>query len=388
MKKENNKQKLQLETQTSDSGRSMVEMLGTLAVVGVLSITGIMGYTYAMKKYHANQIANELNGLNNQLAMIMTQPHDFDFELSLGEPYDNGYLTTANYSFDFGCGETPEVDSTCSEDNPIYFMELSNVPKDMCQTLAPMTQYLSNLDTLKIKSADNVIEENCSEDNSLLLLFNANDETDVNNEKEKKESNATDMYSTTSTIVSMSPITTFTSVSSKCQIDANRECCLNDDCRNHGNGYYCHTLAKCNSGQEIILESKCIKAEKAIAKTSTIYSMSTSNMSWFNAERFCVALNQSMVTYDNLNCADFIDASHYNGICHKTSTGSSEDSMGTNVADIGIEVYNAYGWHFAWIFRHDNNDEQSCLAKTYNYSGGHLTTSYKEDASSGYALCK
>ena len=42
----------------AQSGRSMVEMLGTLAIIGVLSIGGIMGYSYAVDKYHANQIIN------------------------------------------------------------------------------------------------------------------------------------------------------------------------------------------------------------------------------------------------------------------------------------------------------------------------------------------
>lgn len=33
----------------------MVEMLGVLAIMGVLSIGGIMGYSYAMDKHRANQ---------------------------------------------------------------------------------------------------------------------------------------------------------------------------------------------------------------------------------------------------------------------------------------------------------------------------------------------
>lgn len=45
----------------SQSGRSMVEMLGVLAIVGVLSIGGIMGYSYAMDKYRANETVNDLN---------------------------------------------------------------------------------------------------------------------------------------------------------------------------------------------------------------------------------------------------------------------------------------------------------------------------------------
>ena len=41
-----------------ESGRSMVEMLGVLAIIGVLSVGGIAGYTTAMNKYRANEIAD------------------------------------------------------------------------------------------------------------------------------------------------------------------------------------------------------------------------------------------------------------------------------------------------------------------------------------------
>ncbi len=42
----------------SESGRSMVEMLGVLAIMGILTIGGIMGFNYAMDKQKANQIAD------------------------------------------------------------------------------------------------------------------------------------------------------------------------------------------------------------------------------------------------------------------------------------------------------------------------------------------
>ena len=45
----------------SESGRSMVEMLGVLAIIGVLSIGGIAGYTLSMRRYRANQVADALN---------------------------------------------------------------------------------------------------------------------------------------------------------------------------------------------------------------------------------------------------------------------------------------------------------------------------------------
>lgn len=40
------------------SGRSMVEMLGVLAIIGVLSIGGIAGYTMAMNRHKANQVVD------------------------------------------------------------------------------------------------------------------------------------------------------------------------------------------------------------------------------------------------------------------------------------------------------------------------------------------
>ncbi len=40
---------------TNESGRSMVEMLGVLAIIGVLSIGGIAGYSMAMNRYRANE---------------------------------------------------------------------------------------------------------------------------------------------------------------------------------------------------------------------------------------------------------------------------------------------------------------------------------------------
>ena len=47
----------------NESGRSMVEMLGVLAIIGVLSIGGIAGYTLSMNRYRANAIADVANKL-------------------------------------------------------------------------------------------------------------------------------------------------------------------------------------------------------------------------------------------------------------------------------------------------------------------------------------
>ena len=46
---------------TNESGRSMVEMLGVLAIIGVLSVGGIAGYTMAMNRYRANEVIDMAN---------------------------------------------------------------------------------------------------------------------------------------------------------------------------------------------------------------------------------------------------------------------------------------------------------------------------------------
>ena len=50
----------------TQSGRSMVEMLGVLAIIGVLSVGAIAGYSKAMFKYKLNKHAESFNLLLNE----------------------------------------------------------------------------------------------------------------------------------------------------------------------------------------------------------------------------------------------------------------------------------------------------------------------------------
>ena len=45
----------------NQSGRSILEMLGVLAVMGVLTVGALVGYNYAMKIYRVNEIVEEMN---------------------------------------------------------------------------------------------------------------------------------------------------------------------------------------------------------------------------------------------------------------------------------------------------------------------------------------
>ncbi|MBQ9739234.1 MAG: type II secretion system protein [Alphaproteobacteria bacterium] len=66
-----------------ESGRSMVEMLGVLAIIGVLSIGGIAGYTMAMNRYKANELLNAAS-----MANILAQSYNGGNGITTDTTYD------------------------------------------------------------------------------------------------------------------------------------------------------------------------------------------------------------------------------------------------------------------------------------------------------------
>ena len=58
---------------SASTGRSMVEMLGVLAIIGVLSVGAIAGYSKAMMKYKLNKQAEQLSTVINAVAIYGLQ---------------------------------------------------------------------------------------------------------------------------------------------------------------------------------------------------------------------------------------------------------------------------------------------------------------------------
>lgn len=57
----------------NELGRSMVEMLGVLAIIGVLSVGGIAGYKTALNKYRANEVAQVVSIAKLELVTAASQ---------------------------------------------------------------------------------------------------------------------------------------------------------------------------------------------------------------------------------------------------------------------------------------------------------------------------
>ena len=123
-------------------GRSMIEMLGVLAIVGVLSVGGIAGYSKAMEKFKINktieqvaQIATNIrtlyaqqksfSGLNNTTAIQMGVVPD-EMSTSGGtESYEQYYGQDITTVFILG-GWNDET----------FAIELRNITKNACVSLA------------------------------------------------------------------------------------------------------------------------------------------------------------------------------------------------------------------------------------------------------------
>ena len=68
----------------NQNGRSMVEMLGVLAIIGVLSVGGIAGYSKAMEKFKINKTIEQISTIaNNVRTTFMSQGNYQGLDTSL-----------------------------------------------------------------------------------------------------------------------------------------------------------------------------------------------------------------------------------------------------------------------------------------------------------------
>ena len=109
----------------TQSGRSMVEMLGTLAIMGVLTIGGIAGYRYAINKSNANTILNAVS----QMAVTASVELTTQGSLTLPEWKDaNGNLSISGA---FGV-------ETARYDDGAFGIIVSDMNDEVCERIKGM----------------------------------------------------------------------------------------------------------------------------------------------------------------------------------------------------------------------------------------------------------
>ncbi len=81
---------------TEESGRSMVEMLGVLAIIGVLSVGGIAGYSMAMSKFKITKTIDQVQTIITNLRTLYASQWTYS-ALNASTAYNMGILTDETY---------------------------------------------------------------------------------------------------------------------------------------------------------------------------------------------------------------------------------------------------------------------------------------------------
>ena len=125
------------------TGRSMVEMLGVLAIIWVLSVGAIAGYSKAMMKYKLNKYSEQMNTVINAIARNV---HSFD------NIYSQNNVATSLVSYFVKMGEIPK--EMVKSNNSYYVYDIFSMRWAIAMSSDSKSILLSSYNTPSTKSAD------------------------------------------------------------------------------------------------------------------------------------------------------------------------------------------------------------------------------------------
>ena len=349
----------------AQSGRSMVEMLGVLAVIGVLSIGGIAGYSYGMDKYRANQTINDIS---LRTVDLLTQTSQGRTELSLAE-WDKE--TTI---YDFANPAYVEGENLIAFD----VGTTKKMPQSVCQMVF---DGLSNT-AVQIDINDSVAtsQDNCGNDNTMTFYFEGGGNGTGGETGEQCGDTVCGTCqkcdSATETCV------TVANYEQKCTTDDNKTgWCVSGTCEpdttcNCDEGYYCADKntsgGNCNSPTP---RGNCVEAEsqfRTVDIARTTYYISNDKMSWWDAVSACEALGKSLINHNDITQT-----------CNQADdTGCS--SAGTKLNTLGEALYSEMGDYYIWSSILYN----SCYAYLVYLNDGNVYRIGRYSSGTADAVCR
>ena len=145
-----------LKIKNNESGRSMIEMLGVLAIIGVLSVGGIAGYSKAMQKYRINKTIEQITLIAGNVRTFFASQGNYEgldsstddgkkiiqkAKLVPDEMWDGNYIKDVWGNMLYMHGETPS-----------FFINLGEISESDCIELG--TQDWTNLNLAGISLSD------------------------------------------------------------------------------------------------------------------------------------------------------------------------------------------------------------------------------------------
>ncbi len=351
-------------TKKFDSGRSMVEMLGTLAIIGVLSVGAIAGYSYGMDKYRTNQTMYDIT---LRAVDLMTQASQGRATLSLAE-WDKE--TTI---YDFANPAYVEGENLIAFDVGVS----KKIPQSVCQMVF---DGLSNT-AVQIDINDSVAtsQDNCGNDNTMTFYF-AGGGNGTGGETGEQCGDAVcgicqKCDASTETCVTVGDY------EAKCTTDDNKtgwcvgETCQAENC-NCDENQYCadtNTYGACSPNPT----TTCKDANfDTVDIASTTYYISKDHMSWWDAVSACKALGNKQL----LSVYDFV--SDWDGTSFGSAfTYSTPTSLANKLnTELNGEQNNVWLW--------TNTNGQECAHMRFGFQYNNIDSTSNGSSIYAQAFCK
>jgi len=120
----------------NEYGRSMIEMLGVLAIVGVLSVGGISGYSKAMNKFKANKVVEQVSMISSNVQTLFATSRDYKgLNLEVAVVVDiipEDMINGVNVINAFGGGVDVFASKLDNNENGAFIVAFSGIPASEC----------------------------------------------------------------------------------------------------------------------------------------------------------------------------------------------------------------------------------------------------------------
>ena len=296
----------------TQSGRSMVEMLGTLAIMGVLTIGGIAGYRYAINKSNANTIL----GAVSQMAVTASTELTTQGSLTLPEWKD----ASGNLSISGAFGV-----ETARYDDGAFGIIVSDMNDEVCERIKGMDWKVPE------DVAINGESDSCDqgEANAIEFVFSntlgkaTSENSDSDPDKQENEDCRRGVCETCTQDPNTGAATyTFAPAGTECEIGGLKGTCNGNTNRcNTSEGTPCNRAGVCPSGEFCYYgapntPNKCLKAKPrsiTIDGVTYYYNSATELKSWcrpdtgyadcgwgyiprWSAEDYCATIGKRLLT--------------------------------------------------------------------------------------------
>ena len=123
-------------------GRSMIEMLGVLAVIGVLSLGSLAGYTMAMNYHRANETIHDV------MLRATNVPMKWENYMEEVDPYEFKFPDLGSYATNNAVGYTVKTYAEPVDSAYLYRVVVSDVPSEVCKRIINMNP--TDVDLIKV----------------------------------------------------------------------------------------------------------------------------------------------------------------------------------------------------------------------------------------------